>query len=205
MLMSATSGAGLVFPVRDAGLTGQLVDRLKAGVVAGLGIFLARVASPATMRILSGCAAAIFVLPLHKKFNQRQRLPRPPKARLCFSEIPPDKSAAAAERAGREQKKPPRDLCEARGSAGVSSVPTAMRRVARTMRLQREVAADERGDGLLVVNGGDGLSELFGDRDGLDLAADLDGNGVGDEALDDRGVVQTLDGGPEKIPWVAQT
>ena len=60
--------------------------------------------------------------------------------------------------------------------------------------LQREVAADERGDGLLVVNGGDGLSELLGDRDGLDLAADLDGNGVGDEALDDRGVVQTLDG-----------
>ena len=58
--------------------------------------------------------------------------------------------------------------------------------------LQREVAADERGDGLLVVNGGDGLSELLGDRDGLDFAADLDGNGVGDEALDDRGVVQTL-------------
>ena len=39
-------GAGLVFPVRDAGLTGQLVDCLKAGVVAGLGIFLARVAKP---------------------------------------------------------------------------------------------------------------------------------------------------------------
>ena len=45
-----------------------------------------------------------------------------------------------------------------------------------------------------MVNGGDGLSELLGDRDGLDLAADLDGNGVGDDALDDGGVVQTLDG-----------
>ena len=45
-----------------------------------------------------------------------------------------------------------------------------------------------------MVNGGDGLSELLGDRDSLDLAADLDGNGVGDDALDDGGVVQTLDG-----------
>ena len=61
-------------------------------------------------------------------------------------------------------------------------------------RLQREVAADERGDGLLVVNGGDGLSELLGDRDSLDLAADLDGDGVGDDALDDGGIVQALDG-----------
>ena len=55
--------------------------------------------------------------------------------------------------------------------------------------LQREVAADERGDGLLVVNGGDGLSELLGDRDGLNLAADLDGNGVGDDALDDLSLI----------------
>ena len=59
-------GACLVFPVRDAGLTGQLVDCLKASVVAGLGILIARLPSPATMRILSGCAAAIFVPSLHK-------------------------------------------------------------------------------------------------------------------------------------------
>ena len=51
-------GARLVFPVRDAGLTGQLVDRLKAGVVAGLGIFLARVAKPgnhANLKRLCSC------------------------------------------------------------------------------------------------------------------------------------------------------
>lgn len=51
-------GAGLVFPVRDARLTGQLVDRLKAGVVAGLGIFLARVAKPgnhANLKRLCSC------------------------------------------------------------------------------------------------------------------------------------------------------
>ena len=51
-------GAGLVFPVRDAGLTGQLVNRLKAGVVAGLGIFLARVAKPgnhANLKRLCSC------------------------------------------------------------------------------------------------------------------------------------------------------
>ena len=64
--------------------------------------------------------------------------------------------------------------------------------------LQREVAADERGDGLLVVNGGDGLSELLGDRDGLDLAADLDGDGMG--ASFRRSIA-----GPEKMPWVAHT
>ena len=45
-----------------------------------------------------------------------------------------------------------------------------------------------------MVNGGDGLSELLGDRDGLDLAANLDGDGVGDDALDDGGIVQALDG-----------
>ena len=51
-------GACLVFPVRDAGLTGQLVDCLKAGVVAGLGIFLARVAKPgnhANLKRLCSC------------------------------------------------------------------------------------------------------------------------------------------------------
>ena len=73
------------------------------------------------------------------------------------------------------------------------------------MRLQREVAADERGDGLLVVNGGDSLSELLGDRDGLDLAADLDGDGIGDEALDDRASFRRSMAGPEKMPWVAHT
>ena len=51
-------GAGLVFPVRDTGLTGQLVDCFKAGVVAGLGIFLARVAKPgnhANLKRLCSC------------------------------------------------------------------------------------------------------------------------------------------------------
>ena len=57
-------GAGLVFPVRDAGLTGQLVDRLKAGVVAGLGIFLAWVAKPgnhANLKRLCSCHVHPFV------------------------------------------------------------------------------------------------------------------------------------------------
>ena len=57
-------GAGLVFPVRDAGLTGQLVDCLKAGVVAGLGIFLARVAKPgnhANLKRLRSCHVCPFV------------------------------------------------------------------------------------------------------------------------------------------------
>lgn len=57
-------GAGLVFPVRDAGLTGQLVDRLKTGVVAGLGIFLARVAKSgnhANLKRLCSCHMLPFV------------------------------------------------------------------------------------------------------------------------------------------------
>ena len=57
-------GAGLVFPVRDAGLTGQLVDCLKAGVVAGLGIFLTRVAKPgnhANLERLCSCHVLPFV------------------------------------------------------------------------------------------------------------------------------------------------
>ena len=57
-------GAGLVFPVRDAGLTGQLVDCLKAGVVAGLGIFFARVAKPgnhANLERLCSCHVLPFV------------------------------------------------------------------------------------------------------------------------------------------------
>ena len=51
-------GACLVFPVRDAGLTGQLVDRLKTGVVAGLGILIARVAKSgnhANLKRLCSC------------------------------------------------------------------------------------------------------------------------------------------------------
>ena len=51
-------GAGLVFPVRDAGLTGQFVDCLKAGVVTGLCIFLARVAKSgnhANLKRLCSC------------------------------------------------------------------------------------------------------------------------------------------------------
>lgn len=57
-------GAGLVFPVRDTGLTGQLIDRLKAGVVAGLGIFLTRVAKPgnhANLKRLCSCHVHPFV------------------------------------------------------------------------------------------------------------------------------------------------
>ena len=57
-------GAGLVFPVRDAGLTGQLVDCLKASVVAGLGILLARVAKPgnhANLKRLCSCHVLPFV------------------------------------------------------------------------------------------------------------------------------------------------
>ena len=57
-------GAGLVFPVRDAGLTGQLVDRLKAGVVAGLGILIARVAKSgnhANLKRLCSCHVHPFV------------------------------------------------------------------------------------------------------------------------------------------------
>lgn len=57
-------GASLVFPVRDTGLTGQLVDRLKAGVVAGLGIFLARVAKSgnhANLKRLCSCHMLPFV------------------------------------------------------------------------------------------------------------------------------------------------
>ena len=90
-------GACLVFPVRDTGLTGQLVNRFEASVVAGLGILIARVAKSgnhANLKRLCSCHMLPFVT---QKLNQRQRLPRPPKARLCFSEIPPDKSTAAAE------------------------------------------------------------------------------------------------------------
>ena len=57
-------GAGLVFPVRDTGLTGQLVDRLKAGVVAGLGILIARVAKSgnhANLKRLCSCHICPFV------------------------------------------------------------------------------------------------------------------------------------------------
>ena len=57
-------GAGLVFPVRDAGLTGQLVDCLTAGVVAGLGILLARVAKSgnhANLERLCSCHVCPFV------------------------------------------------------------------------------------------------------------------------------------------------
>ena len=57
-------GAGLVFPVRDAGLTGQLIDCLKAGVVAGLGIFFAGVAKSgnhANLKRLCSCHVHPFV------------------------------------------------------------------------------------------------------------------------------------------------
>ena len=68
-----------------------------------------------------------------------------------------------------------------------------------------EVAADERGDGLLVVNGGDGLSELLGDRDGLDLAADLDGMASVTRHSTIGASFRRSMAGPEKMPWVAQT
>ena len=57
-------GACLVFPVRDAGLTGQLVDCLKAGVVAGFGILIARVAKSgnhANLKRLCSCHVYPFV------------------------------------------------------------------------------------------------------------------------------------------------
>ena len=57
-------GAGLVFPVRDAGLTGQLVDCFETSVVTGLGIFLARVAKSgnhANLKRLCSCHVHPFV------------------------------------------------------------------------------------------------------------------------------------------------
>ena len=57
-------GACLVFPVRDAGLTGQLVDCFETSVVTGLGIFLARVAKSgnhANLKRLCSCHVYPFV------------------------------------------------------------------------------------------------------------------------------------------------
>ena len=57
-------GACLVFPVRDAGLTGQLVDCFETCVVAGLGILIARVAKPgnhANLERLCSCHVCPFV------------------------------------------------------------------------------------------------------------------------------------------------
>ena len=57
-------GAGLVFPVRDAGLTGQLVDCFEASVVAGLGILITRVAKSgnhANLKRLCSCHVHPFV------------------------------------------------------------------------------------------------------------------------------------------------
>ena len=57
-------GAGLVFPVRDTGLTGQLVDCFEASVVAGLGILIARVAKSgnhANLKRLCSCHVLPFV------------------------------------------------------------------------------------------------------------------------------------------------
>ena len=59
-------GACLVFPVRDAGLTGQLVDCLKAGVVAGLGILIARVAKSGNHANLKRLCSCHVCPPLHK-------------------------------------------------------------------------------------------------------------------------------------------
>ena len=129
-------GACLVFPVRDAGLTGQLVDRLKTGVVAGLGILIARVAKSgnhANLKRLCSCHVHPFVT---QKFNQRQRLPRPPKARKGCSKVISENSCpetagspghagrgyqsehpAAAKRRGRSRDNP----------AGVSGASGGMR------------------------------------------------------------------------------
>ena len=60
--------------------------------------------------------------------------------------------------------------------------------------LHGKVAADEAGHGLLVIHSGDSTGKLVGHGDGLDLAANLDGDGVGDHALHDGGVIQALDG-----------
>ena len=57
-------GACLVFPVRDAGLTGQLVDCFETSVVAGLGILIARVAKSgnhANLKRLCSCHICPFV------------------------------------------------------------------------------------------------------------------------------------------------
>ena len=59
-------GACLVFPVRDAGLTGQLVDCLKAGVVAGLGILIARVAKSGNHANLKRLCSCHICPPLRK-------------------------------------------------------------------------------------------------------------------------------------------
>ena len=59
-------GAGLVFPVRDAGLTGQLVDRFEAGVVAGLGILIARVAKSGNHANLERLCSCHVCPPLRK-------------------------------------------------------------------------------------------------------------------------------------------
>ena len=59
-------GTGLVFPVRDAGLTGQLVDCLKAGVVAGLGILIARVAKSGNHANLERLCSCHVCPPLRK-------------------------------------------------------------------------------------------------------------------------------------------
>ena len=129
-------GACLVFPVRDAGLTGQLVDCFETSVVTGLGIFLARVAKPgnhANLKRLCSCHVYPFVT---QKFNQRQRLPRPPKARKGCSKVISENSCpetagspghagrgyqsehpAAAKRRGRSRDNP----------AGVSGASGGMR------------------------------------------------------------------------------
>ena len=70
-------GAGLVFPVRDAGLTGQLVDRFEASVVAGLGIFLAWVAKSGNHANLKRLCSCHVCPPLRKKVQSTTKATTP--------------------------------------------------------------------------------------------------------------------------------
>ena len=73
--------------------------------------------------------------------------------------------------------------------AGRTSIEMHPALLAMPKGLHGKVAADEAGHGLLVIHSGDGAGKLVGHGDGLDLAANLDGDGVGDHALHDGGVV----------------
>ena len=115
-------GAGLVFPVRDTGLTGQLIDRLKAGVVAGLGIFLTRVAKSGNHANLKRLCSCRICPSVTNKFNQRQRLPRPPKARKGCSKVISENSCPA--------RQPEAPRCARR--EGLSKRTSRSRKAART-------------------------------------------------------------------------
>ena len=113
-------GACLVFPVRDTGLAGQLVDRLKAGVVAGLGIFLARVAKPgdhANLKRLCSCHICPFVTQIVQS-TTKATTPAEGEERLQQSHF---------------RKQPPRDSGKPRTRReGLSKRTSRSRKAART-------------------------------------------------------------------------